>query len=143
MATDTTLASHCDLAVIRCLFSPEWSEPGAVWALRYLERRLVLLRQESRREKAETCTQLRFQRLRATLPEAFFAATDAATGQAIDFGVLRSLSMPQLLPSHHRNSSTESTLPSSRDNCINFTENVNNIEDNERQSTGGKAENDI
>lgn len=98
MATDTVMASHCDLAVMRCLFSPEWSEPGAVWALRYLERRVALLRHERQRERAEANAQSRFQRLKATLPEAFFAAADAVTGQAIDFGVLRSLSMPHIAP---------------------------------------------
>lgn len=104
MATDTVLATHCDLAVMRCLFSPEWSEAGAVWALRYLERRLALLRHERQRERAEANAKSRFQRLRATLPEAFFAAADAVTGQAADFGVLRSLSMPQLAPTQQYHS---------------------------------------
>nr|CDS15467.1 protein unc 80 [Echinococcus granulosus] len=110
MATDTVLASHCDLAVMRCLFSPEWSEAGAVWALRYLERRLMLLRHERRRERAEARAHSRFQRLRATLPEAFFAAADAVTGQAADLRVLRSLSMPQLAPPHHYPSFETSTI---------------------------------
>ncbi|KAM3179484.1 hypothetical protein ACTXT7_000499 [Hymenolepis weldensis] len=115
MATDTVLASHCDLAVMRCLFSPEWSEAGAVWALRYLERRVALLRYERQRQRAEANVQSRFQRLRATLPEAYFAAADTVTGQAIDFGVLRSLSMPHLTPSqrHHppsANSMSTATL---------------------------------
>ncbi|VDK20530.1 unnamed protein product [Taenia asiatica] len=117
MATDTVLASHCDLAVMRCLFSPEWSEAGAVWALRYLERRLTLLRHERRRERVEASVYSRFQRLRATLPEAFFAAADAVTGQAADLGVLRSLSMPQLAPPYHHYSfgtSNITAMPSSQ-----------------------------
>ncbi|VDN98183.1 unnamed protein product [Rodentolepis nana] len=104
MATDTVLASHCDLAVMRCLFSPEWSEAGAVWALRYLERRVVLLRHERQREKAEANVQSRFQHLRATLPETFFTEAGGVTGQAVEFGVLRSLSMPNLAPSQRQSS---------------------------------------
>lgn len=117
MATDTVLASHCDLAVMRCLFSPEWSEAGAVWALRYLERRLALLRHEHQRERVEASAHSRFQRLRATLPEAFFAAADAVTGQAVDLKVLRSLSMPQLAPLYHHSSfgvSNITSMPSSQ-----------------------------
>ncbi|KAM7539779.1 hypothetical protein Aperf_G00000028389 [Anoplocephala perfoliata] len=110
IATDTVLASHCDLAVMRCLFSPKWSEAGAVWALCYLERRLALLRHERQRERAEANAQSRFQRLRATLPEAFFAAADAVTGQAADFGVLRSLSMPQLAPTQRHSSSSVNSV---------------------------------
>lgn len=110
MATDTVLASHCDLAVMRCLFSPEWSEAGAVWALRYLERRVALLRHERQRQRAEANVQSRFQRLRATLPDAYFAAADTVTGQAIDFGVLRSLSMPHLTPSQRHHPSSMSSM---------------------------------
>ena len=141
MATDTPLASHCDLAVMRCLFSPEWSEPGAVWALRYMERRLVLLRHEHRRERVESSTQLRFQRLRATLPETFFSSPDAVTGQAIDFGVLRSLSMPQLTPHHHYSTTTvvTSALPSCRDHITNSTETATNSEEQEQNSAAGKT----
>ncbi|CAH8652066.1 unnamed protein product [Heterobilharzia americana] len=40
------LATHCDLAVIRCLFCPEWCESGIYWSLCYLFNRLLQIRSE-------------------------------------------------------------------------------------------------
>ncbi|VEL33219.1 unnamed protein product [Protopolystoma xenopodis] len=42
-------ASHCDIAVIRCLFLNHWNEPGAFWCLRYMLRRLLELYMELQR----------------------------------------------------------------------------------------------
>ena len=35
-----SLATHFDVAVVRCLFVSKWSEPGIFWAVTYLHRRL-------------------------------------------------------------------------------------------------------
>ncbi|KAK4476002.1 hypothetical protein MN116_001236 [Schistosoma mekongi] len=40
------LATHCDLAVIRCLYCPEWYESGIYWSLCYLFNRLIQIRSE-------------------------------------------------------------------------------------------------
>ena len=34
-------ASYFDVAVLRCLFCPEWAEEGVFWALTYLHQRLL------------------------------------------------------------------------------------------------------
>ena len=34
-------ASYFDVAVLRCLFCPQWAEEGVYWALRYLHQRLL------------------------------------------------------------------------------------------------------
>ncbi len=124
MATDSLLASHCDLAVMRCLFSPEWSEAGAFWALQYIYRRLAYLRHERLREKAASDAQTRFQRFRSKLPEAYLYG-DAVTSQGADFGVLRSLSMPQLVIA-------EGSQSSDSQDGRGFSK------DNERNSAAGK-----
>ena len=36
---DNCLATHFDVAVIRCLFVSRWSEEGVFWAVTYLQRR--------------------------------------------------------------------------------------------------------
>ncbi|KAH8865931.1 Protein unc-80 like [Schistosoma japonicum] len=40
------LATHCDIAVIRCLYCPEWYESGVYWSLCYLFNRLIQIRSE-------------------------------------------------------------------------------------------------
>ncbi|CAH8638560.1 unnamed protein product [Schistosoma guineensis] len=46
VGTYCMLATHCDLAVIRCLFCPEWCESGIYWSLCYLFNRLLQIRSE-------------------------------------------------------------------------------------------------
>ena len=36
---ENCLATHFDVAVIRCLFVAKWSEEGIFWAITYLHRR--------------------------------------------------------------------------------------------------------
>ena len=38
---DLLSASHFDVAVLRCLFCPQWAEEGVYWALRYIHQRLL------------------------------------------------------------------------------------------------------
>lgn len=37
--TDPTLATFLDVAVLRCLFVPQWMEEGVFWALNFILRR--------------------------------------------------------------------------------------------------------
>ncbi|CAH8647605.1 unnamed protein product [Schistosoma bovis] len=46
VGTYCMFATHCDLAVIRCLFCPEWCESGIYWSLCYLFNRLLQIRSE-------------------------------------------------------------------------------------------------
>ncbi|CAI2734654.1 unnamed protein product [Schistosoma spindalis] len=46
VGTYCMLATHCDLAVIRCLYCPEWCESGIYWSLCYLFNRLLQIRSE-------------------------------------------------------------------------------------------------
>ncbi|XP_018654349.1 hypothetical protein Smp_174230 [Schistosoma mansoni] len=46
VGTYCMFATHCDLAVIRCLYCPEWSESGIYWSLCYLFNRLLQIRSE-------------------------------------------------------------------------------------------------
>lgn len=36
---DPTLATFLDVAVMRCLFVPQWMEEGVYWALNFIYRR--------------------------------------------------------------------------------------------------------
>ncbi|KAF5401893.1 hypothetical protein PHET_04962 [Paragonimus heterotremus] len=63
------LATHCDLAVIRCLYCADWCEPGVNWSLTYLYKRLLLLRSERLRQDQETRRLLRLTRGSTTLRE--------------------------------------------------------------------------
>ncbi|BHF58580.1 Protein unc-80 [Sparganum proliferum] len=94
MATDTRMASHTDLAVIRCLFTAEWSESGAVWALQYIYRRLVFLRHESLQERLKRNVQSRL--FHSRLPYYAHLCNDYTLSQGLEMGILRSLSTPQL-----------------------------------------------
>ncbi|VDL88517.1 unnamed protein product [Schistocephalus solidus] len=94
MATDTRMASHTDLAVIRCLFTAEWSESGAVWALHYIYRRLVFLRYESLQERLKRTVQSRL--FYSRLPYYSHLCNDYTLSQGFEMGILRSLSTPQL-----------------------------------------------
>ncbi|RWS30612.1 protein unc-80-like protein [Leptotrombidium deliense] len=38
--SDPTLATHLDVAVIRCLFTSQWLEEGVIWALQFVAKRL-------------------------------------------------------------------------------------------------------
>ena len=38
---DILSASYFDVAVLRCLFCPQWTEEGTYWALRYVHGRLL------------------------------------------------------------------------------------------------------
>ena len=38
---DVLSASYFDVAVLRCLFCPQWGEDGVYWALRFLHNRLL------------------------------------------------------------------------------------------------------
>ncbi|XP_074657337.1 protein unc-80 homolog [Tubulanus polymorphus] len=56
---DILAASYFDVGVLRCLFSPTWSEDGVYWALRYVHRRLLevndeLTRTETTRERSKS-----------------------------------------------------------------------------------------
>ncbi|XP_071839173.1 protein unc-80 homolog isoform X3 [Apostichopus japonicus] len=44
---DTCAASHFDVAVMRCLFNPSWSEEGILWALNYILCRLRQIADEN------------------------------------------------------------------------------------------------
>ncbi|KAJ8031313.1 Protein unc-80-like [Holothuria leucospilota] len=44
---DTCAASHFDVAVMRCLFNPSWSEEGILWALNYILNRLRQIADEN------------------------------------------------------------------------------------------------
>ena len=46
---DLMCASYFDVAVLRCLFSPQWAEEGIYWALRYIHQRLLEMKDEIHR----------------------------------------------------------------------------------------------
>nr|CAH8869810.1 unnamed protein product [Trichobilharzia regenti] len=46
VGSNCMLATHCDLAVIRCLYCSEWCESGIYWSLCYLFNRLLQIRSE-------------------------------------------------------------------------------------------------
>ena len=59
VAPDILSASYFDVAVLRCLFTPNWSEDGVYWALRYMHQRLLevcdeLRRVENTRERSKS-----------------------------------------------------------------------------------------
>jgi len=41
IAVDLNAATFLDVAVIRCLFVPQWCEEGVFWALQFLYHRFV------------------------------------------------------------------------------------------------------
>ncbi|XP_066978451.1 protein unc-80 homolog isoform X1 [Macrobrachium rosenbergii] len=45
--TDPTLATFLDVAVLRCLFVPQWMEEGVYWALNFIYRRLQDIGEET------------------------------------------------------------------------------------------------
>lgn len=56
---DVLSASYFDVAVLRCLFCPQWAEEGIYWALRYIHTRLLevcdeVLRVEYQRERSKS-----------------------------------------------------------------------------------------
>ncbi len=62
---DLLSASYFDVAVLRCLFSPQWAEPGIYWALRYTHQRLLEVCDDMHR--VEDCRE-RSNSLPTTLP---------------------------------------------------------------------------
>ena len=40
----SSLATHFDIAVVRCLFISQWREEGVFWATTYLDKRFVLFK---------------------------------------------------------------------------------------------------
>ncbi|KAF8566486.1 hypothetical protein P879_03695 [Paragonimus westermani] len=88
------LATHCDLAVIRCLYCAEWCEPGVNWSLTYLYKRLLLLRSERLRQDQETRRLLRLTRGGASLRE-LGATANLSMSDTLMFQ-LKSQSMPDL-----------------------------------------------
>ncbi|KAA3681646.1 uncharacterized protein DEA37_0007124 [Paragonimus westermani] len=88
------LATHCDLAVIRCLYCAEWCEPGVNWSLTYLYKRLLLLRSERLRQDQETRRLLRLTRGGATIRE-LGATANLSMSDTLMFQ-LKSQSMPDL-----------------------------------------------
>ena len=46
---DVLSASYFDVAVLRCLFCPQWAEEGVYWALRYIHQRLLEVCDENSR----------------------------------------------------------------------------------------------
>lgn len=99
------LATHCDLAVMRCLFCAEWSEAGVHWSLRYLFIRLLEIRTEWFRIQQETRKLLKLARDCITLRQLGYSSGTLSQSQG-RFGQtnwrtiflgLRSLSMPNLL----------------------------------------------
>lgn len=42
VSIDLNAATFLDVAVIRCLFVPQWCEEGVYWSLQYLYHRFVL-----------------------------------------------------------------------------------------------------
>ncbi|TGZ66684.1 hypothetical protein CRM22_005205 [Opisthorchis felineus] len=108
------LATHCDVAVIRCLFCAEWCEAGVYWSLTYLFKRLLQIRSARQRMEQETRKIMRLIRDNATWRQ----YGDLYGGMRLTSEVLllgmRSLSMPDLSvlctfpthssPSKHRDS---------------------------------------
>lgn len=77
---DFLLATHLDLAVLRCLFCQGWSEPGVYWGLRYLHKRLLEISRELKmNEEQEKRLQNSFKRrsrsatcIRVDIPDSFW-----------------------------------------------------------------------
>ncbi|KER27383.1 hypothetical protein T265_13810, partial [Opisthorchis viverrini] len=90
------LATHCDVAVIRCLFCAEWCESGVYWSLHYLFKRLLQIRSARQRMEQETRKILRLIRDNATWRQyGDIYGGMRSTSEALLLG-MRSLSMPDL-----------------------------------------------
>ncbi|CAH8584739.1 unnamed protein product [Schistosoma turkestanicum] len=107
VGTHIFFATHCDLAVIRCLYCPEWCESGIYWSLCYLFNRLLQIRSEWIKIKPNNRKLLRL-RKGNLLPEYLFKWTPGLwsaassqqervnhiTGEMIK--AIRSLSLPNI-----------------------------------------------
>ncbi|GAA48500.1 protein unc-80 homolog [Clonorchis sinensis] len=90
------LATHCDVAVIRCLFCAEWCEAGVYWSLNYLFKRLLQIRSARQKMEQETRKILRLIRDNATWRQyGDLYGGIRSTSEALVLG-MRSLSMPDL-----------------------------------------------
>ncbi|CAH8538635.1 unnamed protein product [Dicrocoelium dendriticum] len=90
------LATHFDVAVVRCLYCSEWTEPGVYWSLLYLFKRLLQVRSDWAQVKRETAKLIRMTKGRAVQhcpqkPYLFWSHMPSALLLNI-----RSASMPEL-----------------------------------------------